>query len=220
MKKKNIGISILWTTIKTVFFVFFVCFIAMVMVQKFSNNNLSIAGVRLFTVVSESMVPRYEVGDVLLINQVNYDQIKLGDNLCYQGIEGEYAGKVITHEVRDIKNDEHGYTFLTQGIANANTDPIVKESQVYGIVAHKTFLLSFVSKLAYNKNTFYICVFVPVLALIIYYFYALFSSVSKRLDEKVDEVLSEEDENYIVAKNLDKLKSDLEEKKKNKTKKR
>lgn len=216
MKKKSIGLSVLWATIKTVFVVFFICFIAMVMVQKFSNNNLSIAGVRLFTVVSESMVPRYEIGDVLLINQVDSSEIKLGDNLCYQGTEGEYTGKVITHEVRDIKTDEHGYSFLTQGIANANTDPIVKENQVFGIVAHKTVLLSFVSKLAYNKNTFYVCVFVPIVALIIYYFYALFSSVSKRLDEKVDEVLSKEDENYIVQKNLDKLKNDLEEKKKSK----
>ena len=202
-------------TIKWFFIIFFLVFIFMIGVQKFSNNNLSVGGIRLFTVVSESMVPRYEIGDVLLIKEVKPEDIKVGDNLCYQGVEGDYAGKVITHEVKEITKDQHGKrTFKTEGIANVLTDPLVSQDQVYGVVQYKTFLLSIISKLAYNRVTFYICIFVPIIALVIYYFVILFTQVSKKLDEKADEILSQEDIDYNVVKDLDKLKKELDDKKK------
>ena len=216
-KKKRMHpvLHLIISIIKTSLIAFFIIFIFMIGVQKLSNNNLSVGGIRLFTVVSESMVPRYEIGDVLLIKEVDLSEIKKGDNLCYQGLEGDYAGKVITHEVKDIVLDQHGKkSFKTEGIANVLTDPLVSEEQVYGVVQYKTVILSFISKLAYNRVTFYMCIFIPIIGLVIYYFAILFSQVSKKLDEKADEILSQEDEDYNIVKDLEKFKKDLSSKKK------
>ena len=62
MKKiKNI-IQILLALILIVLFVFAI-------VQKTSNNEKGICGIKIFTVISGSMIPVYDIGDVLVAKE-------------------------------------------------------------------------------------------------------------------------------------------------------
>lgn len=92
--------------IKFILTVIIVGFIAIILVQRFSNNNLSIVGYRIFTVVTESMVPKYRVGDVLLVRQIGITEIKVGDDVTYMGKVGNFADKIVTHQVIKIEKTE------------------------------------------------------------------------------------------------------------------
>ncbi len=137
-----------------------------VVIQRFSNNAISIGGIRLFNIVSESMVPKYEICDVLLAKQVDPSEIEVGDDLVYIGEEDSYAGKIITHQVISIDYEDGEYKFHTKGIANTLEDPIVSEDQVYGKVIYKIQTLSILSKIINNIYLFYFLIFVPIVIIL------------------------------------------------------
>ena len=125
--------------------IFIILFLLVVALQRFSNNKISFLSFRMFTVVSGSMDPKYKIGDVLIAKEIDPSKIKIGDAISYLGKQGTLAGKVVTHEVINIEQDEDGkYIFHTQGIANDAPDPIVYESQVYGKIIYKCIILSFI----------------------------------------------------------------------------
>lgn len=153
--------------VKTVFNVFVVIFILsfvlVVCMQRFSNNELSFLNYRMFTVVSGSMVPKYEIGDVLLAKETKPEKIKRGDAVSYLGNKGQFKDKVVTHEVIEIEVDENGkYWFYTKGVANLSVDPIVGEDQIYGVIVSKMDLLTFIYKLVAKPTGMLIFVIIPL----------------------------------------------------------
>ena len=124
---------------------FVLLFIIVVCLQRFSNNKISFFDYRMFTVVSGSMKPKYQIGDVLISKVADPKDIKVGDCISYLGKKGTFTNKVVTHEVIDIEKDENGkYYFHTKGTANLIEDPVVHEDQVYGKVIYKSVILSFI----------------------------------------------------------------------------
>lgn len=144
-----------------------VSFAIVVCLQRFSNNEIAFLDYRLFTVVSESMAPKYKIGDVLLAKEVEPSKIKKGDDISYLGTVGNFKDKVVTHQVIEIEKDSNGkYLFHTKGIANLTKDPIVKEEQVYGKIVHEAKLLSLVYSLVAKPLGMFIFVIVPVFYII------------------------------------------------------
>lgn len=142
--------------------------LAVVLIQRFSDNNLSLAGIKIFNIVTESMVPKYEVGDILISKTVDPSEVKVGDDLVYLGEKGSFANKIITHQVVQIEQTENGeYLFHTKGIANTEEDPVVSQGQIYGVIIYKTYILSFISKIINNLYGFYFLIFVPLTILIV-----------------------------------------------------
>ena len=74
-----------------------------IIIQRFSNNEKSFLGYRIFRVETGSMVPKYLVGDVILVKDQKFEQLKIGDDLTYNGLSGNVAGKIITHQIIDIE---------------------------------------------------------------------------------------------------------------------
>ena len=159
-KKKSKAIVVL----EIALFVFMGLFLLTVLMQRFSNNKMSVGGVRLFTVLSESMVPAYNVWDIVVVNKIEPSNIKIGDDVTYKGVEGDVQGKIVTHRVEKINYDEskQKYIFTTQGINNVGQDPDITEDQIFGKVVYKTFLLSLFSKASRNTVVFILFVFIPL----------------------------------------------------------
>ena len=146
MKKSKKLAKLIITTFRIIMFVVLVAFIIVVCLQRFSNNKLSFFNYRMFTVVSQSMTPKYDIGDVLISKQVKPEEIKENDVISYLGTYGDFTDKVITHRVVGIHRNEDGkYYFRTKGDANLVEDPIVMEDQLYGVVVYKSIILSLVS---------------------------------------------------------------------------
>lgn len=159
-KKKNKWII----AVQTILTVFMFIFLLTVILQRISNNRVSIGGIRVFTVLSESMKPVYNVWDIVITKDVNPKDLKIGDDITYKGLTGDVKGKVITHRIENINYDEetHQYKFVTRGIANVAQDDELNESQILGKVVYKTFLLSLFSKASRNTVVFVLFVFIPL----------------------------------------------------------
>lgn len=199
------------------FFVTFVilAIVAIILVQRISNNTKTVLGFRIFNVVTESMVPKYNVGDVLLVKAKEAKTIQVGEDIAYQGMERDYANKVITHQVIKIEANENGeLIYHTKGIANEDEDPTIKGNQIYGVVLTKLQLMSWVNGIINNMYGMYFLIVIP-LAII---FFTEMKGIKKDFEEKKDgsdeneEDDDESEDNEKSVRSKEKNKSTNEEK--------
>ena len=166
--RNNKALKIIGNILYYLLVIFIVLILLVVILQRVTKNNASIGGIRIFNIVTESMVPEYKVGDILISKSTSLDKIKVGDDIVYLGNKDTFTGKVVTHSVIDIEKNEDGtYLFHTKGIANTAEDPVVSGSQVYGVIIYKTVILSFISKIINNLYGFYFLIFTPLTILIV-----------------------------------------------------
>ena len=178
MKEK---LNIIRKILNVVVVLFVVMFLLMVILQRFSNNALSLFNYRMFTVASGSMAPQYQVGDVLIARETPPEKIKVGDSITYLGTRGTFAGKVVTHEVIRIEKDVDGnYIFHTKGKANLVEDPPVYYHQIYGVIVWNPKILSFIYKVINTKYGLFIFVILPI-------FYIIGSEILSAMLEKEEE---------------------------------
>jgi signal peptidase len=158
---------IIKTIVDIILVVFVLAFVLVVCLQRFSNNELSVFGYRMFTVVSGSMLPEYEIGDVVISKNIPTKDIKVGDDVSYLGASGTFKGKVVTHRVVNIDKDVDGkLVFHTKGTANLVEDPLVYENQIYGVVWKKDKMLSFVYKTVATKEGMFLFIGIPILYIV------------------------------------------------------
>ncbi len=74
----------------------------------------------LYVVISGSMEPTYERGDVLVVKRIDVDAIEKGDIIVF---DSPFGGIPIVHRVHDIKVEEDARFFITKGDANPFPDP-------------------------------------------------------------------------------------------------
>ena len=159
--------KIISIVIKTIIGVALAAFILVVCMQRFSDNKLSLFNFRLFSVVSQSMVPVYDIGDVLVAKEQDPSTIKEGDIVSYLGTTGSFANKVVTHRVVNVEKREDGkYYYRTKGDANLVEDPIVMEDQLYGVVVYKSILLSLVYRIVGTQIGFFMFIIIPIMFVI------------------------------------------------------
>lgn len=142
--------------VKTIITLVLILMLLVILVQRFSSNDLSIGGIRVFTIISNSMLPDYEPGDILVLKEENPSNIMIGDDVTYIGKTGQVKGLVVTHKVIDKREEEGKYYFTTQGTNNEIADPEIDESQIYGKVIYKTVLLSVLCKIMLKPAGYYV----------------------------------------------------------------
>lgn len=177
----NKPLKIISGIIKFIIYAFLVLLLITIFVQKISQNKKTIGGFMIFTVASESMVPEYNVGDIIFTKKIPEDELKVGDNITYIGSEGVVNGLVITHKLYEI-NEENGVKkYTTKGLANIIPDPPIDYNQIYGKVVYKTAILSYIGRIITNKFVYYISFIVIGLLVSIEVVAAIFDS--KREDD-------------------------------------
>lgn len=154
----NIVYVILFLIVASVLFV--------VILQRASNNAIALGGVRVFNIISESMISKYNIGDVLVVKSIEPQNIKVGDDIAYIGQESTFNQKIVTHQVIKIDYENGEYIFHTKGIANILEDPLVHQNQVFGKVVYKIWILSLISKILSNVYVVFFGIFVPIVILI------------------------------------------------------
>lgn len=112
------------------------------MIARISGNTPSFFGHSVFRVSSGSMKPAYEVGDVIVVKEVDPMTLKVGDVCTYNGTSGDFAGKIVTHRVVKAPFEENGeYYIITKGDANKFEDPKINVKNVVGKVETKIGIL-------------------------------------------------------------------------------
>lgn len=172
--------KILWDIIVKLVTLLIVLISLIIIVQKVTNNKESFLGYRIFRVQTGSMIPKYQIGDVILVKKQDVDKIKVGDDVTYLGESSSVKGILITHRVIDIQEVDGKKEFHTQGIANNLEDPVVHGNQINGVVQFKMPILTLLCKLLNNKYIFY---FGAVLPLTLYIFFRVLKA---NYDKKVE----------------------------------
>ena len=176
--KKNRSLHIIKSIISRIITIIIILICIIIVVQKVTNNKESFFGYRIFRVQTGSMIPKYNIGDVILVKEKDIDKIKVGDDVTYKGESGSVKGLLVTHRVIDIEEVDGKKAFHTKGIANNLEDPIVYGNQINGVVQTKLYILSLICLLLNNKYVFYFC---GVLPLTIYVGFRIFKG--RHIDE-------------------------------------
>lgn len=142
-----------------------VLLIAIILFQKVTDNNRSVGGYRIFRVITGSMLPEYDVGEVVIAKETNPYDIEVGDDIVYRGTYGDYNGKIIMHKITQIDIDEkNNLNFHAKGLHNSSVeDPQIKPNQIYGVVKLKSKVLSVLYELATSIYSAFIIITVLVL---------------------------------------------------------
>lgn len=150
--------------IYTVMVLLTIVMFAFAVVQRISNNEKGIFGIKIFTVISWSMVPVYDIGDILIVKEIETQEIKVDDDIVYRGERGAVKDKTITHRVVEVNKKEEGdYTIITKGVANIARDPAITGDQVYGKVIGHITIINFILKIIFSG---YILILIPVIIII------------------------------------------------------
>ena len=191
---------------KTLLTILLLIVLAVVLVQRFSNNQLGIAGYRIFNVASGSMMPKYEVGDILLTKEKKAEDIRKGDDLVYVGEVDDFAGKIVSHQVVEVLPKKDGeYHFRTKGINNLAEDPIVAEHQILGVVSPKLVLLSFIGRVMVTPLGYYSLFLIVIIMVSIQIVRCLFLDREEKEDEEEDGGREENNERTEVDDDVETL---------------
>jgi len=159
--------------VKTILWIFVIVLFAVILVQRISNNKKSLAGIRIFTVISPSMVPQYHLGDSILVKHTSPENLKVGDDITYLGEKESFKDRIVTHRIISIEKDENGkWVIQTKGIANEKPDPVIGESQVYGKVLYKIKTITKLNSIMGNLYGMYFIIVVPMACIILWDFLA------------------------------------------------
>ena len=145
----------------------------------------------MFTVATGSMEPKYKVGDILIAKEVSKTELNVGDTITYKGQEGSFEGKIVTHEIVNIREEDGETKITTKGIANNIEDPEISSSQVLGKVVYKVRILSFLSGLIQNIYIFYFLIFVPIAIIIFRQIAGIIGNKEEDEDEEETEKIEE-----------------------------
>lgn len=158
--------KILMKVINTLAWILVILIVSIILVQRLSNNKLTVANYSIYTIVTESMLPKYKVGDMILARKVDTNTLQVGDDVVYIGKEGTFSDKIITHQIITIDENNGNRQFHTKGIANSAEDPVISSEQIYGKVLTKLTILSFLSKIVNNQYGFFAVIVIPTVIII------------------------------------------------------
>ena len=226
-------LKFLWTIVRTILSIILIALLAVIITQRVSNNKKSVAGFRVFTVVTESMIPEYVVGDTIITKSIDQSDIKIGDDVTYLGTVDSFRDKIVTHRVIKIEKDEEGqYIFQTKGIANEKEDPKINGSQIFGKVLYKVKSISYLNSVIGNLYGMYFAIFIPFGLIFFIEYIGYRKDKREELEEELEQVEnknkekdSNEKETRTERKDKDAIENDnktddLKERRKERRKKR
>ena len=119
-------------------------FVIVTLIARINGETPVLFGHAIYRVSSGSMVPYLQVGDIILCSDCDPMELKDGDIITYDGTEGEFAGKKVTHRVvkEPYINENNGeYYLVTKGDNNPVEDSPIRITQVTGRFVCKIELL-------------------------------------------------------------------------------
>ncbi len=166
---KGKGLQILKKTISIITYVILgvICLTLLsVVFCRFLGINPSVFGYQFNIIVTPSMEPEINVGDVIISKTYTGQTLEEGSVVTYYGEVGDYANKYITHKIKSINEAEQ--TMVTYGIAVGKDDPTVSFGQVESIYIRKSAVLTFIYSVISNPVAFVCLIIIPLIAMIVF----------------------------------------------------
>ena len=134
-----------------------------------SDEVPSVGGVTPFIVLSGSMDPEIQAGDLIICRQADAADVKTGDIISFFDPQGNGTA-VVSHRVTAIEQDGAGQpVFTTKGDANNVADSVpVTADKVIGVYWFRIPGLGNVAMFMQSTQGLVVCVVVPVALLLAY----------------------------------------------------
>lgn len=196
MKKK---ISIVLSAILIAIIIFLVIFSVFSVVSIKNNKVPFLFGFASVELVSGSMSPKYEAGDILLIKKISADKIEIGDVITFISSDPKIKGSMNTHRVVGITLDKEQLCFITKGDANPENDEYpVYESDLVGRVVMKNTVFSKLFSMLRSQWGYFAIIMLPLLAVLAFSVHQFAVAIKNNLQEEThkgeSDLESEKDE--------------------------
>ena len=128
----------------------------------------SVGGKFPMIVLTDSMLPVIESGDLIICQTAEADEIKVGDVISFYDPMGN-GTSVVTHRVLEIKNEGGEITFRTKGDNNNTEDQVpVKAEDLIGIYQSRIPKVGHVAMFMQTTPGLIVCVVLPIVLLVGY----------------------------------------------------
>lgn len=177
--------------------VLFVILIFFILLNILSMNNKSLFGFRIYRVISGSMQPALQIGDVIIIKKANNYAEK--DIITYDN-----GLTTITHRIKSINGDE----IITEGDANDAPDKPITKDRILGKYFFRISTFSVFSIMLTGKTIYLIMVLVLFAILL----FAISDRVTRNLEYRRNNFkkVIKEKENKEQKKKMLKKKDEME----------
>ena len=177
--------------------VLFVILIFFILLNILSMNNKSLFGFRIYRVISGSMQPALQIGDVIIIKKANNYAEK--DIITYDN-----GLTTITHRIKFINGDE----IITEGDANDAPDKPITKDRILGKYFFRISTFSVFSIMLTGKTIYLIMVLVLFAILL----FAISDRVTRNLEYRRNNFkkVIKEKENKEQKKKIPKKKDEME----------
>ena len=127
-----------------------------------------IGGIIPMIVLTDSMYPQIQSGDLIVCRTREADKVREGDVIAFFDPAGN-GRSVVTHRVRKITKDENGnLAWVTKGDANNTEDQaLVPAENLVGIYRHRVAGLGSVAMFLQTTQGMILCVICPILLLVV-----------------------------------------------------
>lgn len=184
MKKAIIGLKIAFITILV--FMLIINIFIMIQVKSNSNKVPSIFGYKSFIVLSGSMESKIDIGDLVIVKQTKFNDLKVNDIIAFRDNEK----LVTTHRIIGEVNVDNQKCFKTKGDSNNTEDEgVVCEKQVEGKYQWKIAKIGSFIMFIQTPLGFMIMMLTILIICILIYFIS-----SKKVEKMTDEELREFEE--------------------------
>ena len=141
-------------------------YILFIAIQKITNNS-SIFGYRVFSVASGSMIPVYNINDVILVKNCSVNHLNVGEDIVYVGKRGGVEGLTVSHRIIKIdKTDGKVTRLFTQGLNAEGADPSIGPEQVLGKIVDVVPIITPINHIIKNIFGFFFLIFLPLVLII------------------------------------------------------
>ena len=124
------GIIILLVFVISLFYIMYI---------RITGEVPSAFGITVTRVYSEDMEPEIDIGEVVILQDVDPSELKLGDVITYKADALDFEDRFVTHQISKEPYEVDGvYYFTTRGLkSDAVDDPEIDESQLRGKLIYK-----------------------------------------------------------------------------------
>ena len=163
-----------WTILGTILCIFLIPILVInctLIAKSYLNNEKipDIGGRFPMIVLTDSMYPSIQSGDLIICHTEDPANVKAGDVISFFDPAGN-GSTVVTHRVVEVTTDENGgLAWITKGDANNTEDAnIVPAENLAGVYSLRIHNLGSVAIFMQTTKGLIICVVCPILLLVIY----------------------------------------------------
>ena len=183
------ALKIFWNTISNLL-------VLLIVLSAIFLMGSRLIGYQCYTVISGSMQPKYKVGDLLYVKDVDVNTIEVGDDITFILNEDLV---VATHQVTRIDTEKQH--FYTKGLANEieDSEP-VHFNNVIGVPQFSIPKLGYVSNFVQNPPGSYITIGAGIILMLLVFIPDLINK--KKYDPETEALLKKIDETAKENKDL------------------